>query len=118
MTASQDVEILTVEVSDVLIAAGRLPNIASLNLDSVGIEVDDKGFIEIDKQYKTTAEPVWELGDVTGMPMFTHSARGDAELLYRHLVKDEEIDHTEHYVPHAIFTSPSVGRIGLTEEDA
>lgn len=118
VTAKQNSETLTVEASDVLIAAGRQPNSDTLNLDAVGVEMDEKGFIEIDEQYKTTAESVWALGDVTGMPMFTHSARDDADLLYQHLINDEAIDHTERHVPHAIFTDPSVGRVGLTEAEA
>lgn len=118
ITTEQSGETLTTVASDVLIAAGRQPNTDDLNLDDVGVETDEKGFIEIDEQYKTTADSVWALGDVAGMPMFTHSARDDADRLYRHLVEEKEIDRTDRHVPHAIFTDPSVGRVGLTEEEA
>ncbi|WP_306061039.1 dihydrolipoyl dehydrogenase [Natronococcus wangiae] len=118
VTASRGNETLTVDASDVLIAAGRQPNSDGLNLNDVGIETDEKGFIEIDEQYETSAESVWAVGDVTGMPMFTHSARDDADLLYRHLTNDEEIDRTDRHVPHAIFTDPEVARVGLTEAEA
>lgn len=118
VTAKQSGETLTVEASDVLIAAGRQPNTDGLNLDGTGIETNEKGFIDIDEQYRTTAESVWALGDVTGMPMFTHSARDDADRLYRHLVEDESIDRTDQHVPRAVFTDPPVGRIGLTEAEA
>lgn len=118
VTANQTGETLTTEASDVLIAAGRQPNVDGLGLDDVGVETGEDGFIETDEQYETTADSVWALGDVTGAPMFTHSARDDADLLYRHLVKGEDVDNTERHVPHAIFTDPSVGRVGLTEEQA
>ncbi|MFU8869874.1 dihydrolipoyl dehydrogenase [Natronococcus sp.] len=118
VTANQNGETLTVEASDVLIAAGRQPNTDGLGIDDAGIETNEKGFIDVDEQYRTTAETVWALGDVTGMPMFTHSARDDAELLYRHLVEDESIDRTDRHVPHAVFTDPPVGRVGLTEAEA
>lgn len=118
VTANRDSETLTIDTSNVLIAAGRQPNSDDLNLDDVGIETDEKGFIEIDNQYETSVESVWALGDVTGMPMFTHSARDDADLLYRHLTNDEEIDRTDRHVPHAVFTDPEVARVGLTEAEA
>lgn len=50
--------------------------------------------------------------------MFTHSARDDADLLYRHLLHDETIDATDRVVPHAVFTDPQVGHVGLTEQEA
>lgn len=80
--------------------------------------LDDRGFVEVDDQFRTTADSVYAVGDVSGPPMFTHSARDDADLLYRHLVHGEEIDATERVVPHAVFTDPQVGRVGLTEREA
>ena len=118
VTASRNGETLTVDASDVLIAAGRRPNTDGIGLEKAGVETDELGFVKADEQYETTADGVWALGDVTGMPMFTHSARDDAALLYRHLVKDEEIDRTDRHVPHAVFTDPAVGRVGLTEAEA
>ncbi|WP_229504791.1 hypothetical protein [Natrinema versiforme] len=50
--------------------------------------------------------------------MFTHSARDDADLLYRHLAKDEEISIEGRTVPWAVFTDPQVGHVGLTEQEA
>ncbi|UPV76939.1 hypothetical protein M0R89_20785 (plasmid) [Halorussus limi] len=49
--------------------------------------------------------------------MFTHSARDDADLLYRHLAKDEEISTEGRTVPWAVFTDPQVGHVGLTEQE-
>ena len=116
--ATEDAETMTVEASHVLIAAGRQPNSDTIGLDKVGVETDERGFIEVDEQFQTTVDSIWALGDVVGGPMFTHSARDDANLLYRHLIKDETINTHDRIVPHAVFTDPQVGRVGLTEEQA
>jgi dihydrolipoamide dehydrogenase len=108
----------TATASDVLVAAGRQPNTDDLGLERAGVETDEDGFVEVDEQFRTTADSVWALGDVTGPPMFTHSARDDARLLSRHLVDGEDIDADDRHVPHAVFTDPQVGRIGLTEREA
>jgi len=50
--------------------------------------------------------------------MFTHSARDDADLLYRHLAKSEEISTKGRTVPWAVFTDPQIGHVGLTEQEA
>lgn len=118
VSATEGRETVTVDASHVLIAAGRQPNSDTIGLEKAGIETDEKGFIEVDEQFQTTADPVWALGDVVGGPMFTHSARNDADLLYRHLIKDKTIDAHDRIVPHAVFTDPQVGRVGLTEEQA
>jgi dihydrolipoamide dehydrogenase len=118
VTAEADGETTTVTVSDVLVAAGRQPNTDGIGLEHTGVETDERGFVEVDEQFRTAEDSVWALGDVTGPPMFTHSARDDAALLHRHLVKGEEIDADDRHVPHAVFTDPSVGRVGLTEAQA
>lgn len=118
VTARGNGETMTVDASEVLIATGRQPNTDTLALDQTDVTTDEKGFVEVNEQFKTTDGSIWALGDVTGMPMFTHSARDDAELLYRHLIKDESIDADDRHIPHAVFTDPQVGRVGLTEEEA
>ena len=109
-----------------LIAAGRTPNTDTLNLDAAGVEVDERGFIVVDKAYRTSADGVWAIGDVVGGPMYTHSARDDADRLYRRIVKGETEDSeaddattsTGRHVPHAVFTDPEVAAVGLTEAEA
>ncbi len=105
--------------SHMLVAAGRTPNTVDLGLEAAGIETDAKGFISVDRLFRTTAEGVWAMGDVTGEPMFTHTARDDADLLYRILLKDDEDASWEgRVVPHAVFTDPEIASVGLTEAEA
>ena len=111
-------ETFTVTTSDVLLATGRQPNTDAIGLNKAGIETDEEGFVETDDGFETTADGVYAIGDVAGPPMFTHSARDDADLLYRHLAKDEEISTDDRVVPWAVFTDPEVGHVGLTEQEA
>lgn len=107
------------DAARVLLAVGRRPSTDSLGLAVAGVETDDLGFIAVDFRFHTTADGVFAIGDVTGQPMFTHSARHDAELLYRILVKDDANASTEfRVVPHAVFTDPEVASVGLTEAAA
>jgi mercury(II) reductase len=102
-----------------LVTVGRTPNTDPLGLSGPGVDVDDQGFIQVDSRFRTTAEGIYAIGDVTGRPMFTHSARDDADLLYRILIKDDADASTDgRVVPHAVFTDPEVASVGLTEAEA
>lgn len=103
--------------SHFLLAVGRTPNTGGLGLDDAGVAVDGKGFVVVDDRYATSAEGVYAIGDVVGPPMFTHTARDDAALLYRSLFKGDA-GVAARLVPHAVFTDPEVGSFGLTEEVA
>lgn len=111
-------EEFTVTMSEVLLAAGRQPNTDDIGLDEAGIETDERGFIETDDGFETTADGVYAIGDVCGPPMFTHTARDDADMLYRHLAKAEAISTDDRVVPRAVFTDPQVGHVGVTEQEA
>ena len=111
-------ETFTVTTSEVLLATGRQPNTDAIGLVEAGIETDEQGFVVTDDGFETTADGVYAIGDVVGSPMFTHSARDDADLLYRHLAKDEEVSTDDRVVPWAVFTDPEVGHVGLTEQEA
>jgi len=109
---------VSVTASDVAPAAGRTPNTDGLQLEDIGASLDENGFVETDDSFRTTADGVYAIGDVSGPPMFTHSARDDADLLYRHLAKSEEISTKGRTVPWAVFTDPQIGHVGLTEQEA
>lgn len=109
---------VSITVSDVALATGRTPNTDGLRLEDVDVSLDDRGFIETDDSFRTTADGVYAIGDVSGPPMFTHSARDDADLLYRHLAQAEAISTEDRTVPWAVFTDPQVGHVGLTEQEA
>ncbi len=102
-----------------LIATGRVPNSDGLGLEHIGIQPDDHGFVGVDDQLRSIqGENVWVLGDLRGGAMFTHTARDDADVVYRNLYRDGECTIADRVVPHAVFVDPEVGSVGLTEQQA
>jgi pyruvate/2-oxoglutarate dehydrogenase complex dihydrolipoamide dehydrogenase (E3) component len=109
----------TVEGSQLLVAAGRQPNSDGLGLEAADVELDAAGFVKADERLRTTRPGIWALGDVIGPPMFTHSARDDAQVAYRNVFKgQDDASVAGRVVPHAVFTDPEVASAGLTEHEA
>jgi pyruvate/2-oxoglutarate dehydrogenase complex dihydrolipoamide dehydrogenase (E3) component len=101
-----------------LIATGRTPNTDNLGLEHLSLEPDEHGFLPVDDRLRTQAEDVWALGDIRGGPMFTHTARHDADIAYRTTFRHQDRSTAGRVVPHAVFTDPEVGSVGLTEPAA
>lgn len=102
-----------------LIATGRVGNTDGLHLDAAGVTRDAKtGFISVDEQLRTSQPHIWAIGDVKGGWMFTHVATYDGPIAALNAVK--ELGRTVDYrvVPRAIFSSPTLAAVGLTEEEA
>jgi dihydrolipoamide dehydrogenase len=101
----------------VLVAVGRRPLSDDLGLDEAGVERDERGFVEVDRQGRTTAERIFAIGDVSGEPMLAHKASRDgrvaAEAVAGH---PAERDHLA--IPAVVFTDPEVAWCGLTETAA
>jgi pyruvate/2-oxoglutarate dehydrogenase complex dihydrolipoamide dehydrogenase (E3) component len=104
--------------SDVLVAAGRTPNSDHLGVEHLGVDPDDRGFVAVDDHLHADAEDVWVLGDLRGGPMFTHTARDDADAVYRTVFKRQDRSIAGRVVPHAVFVDPEVASVGLTEQAA
>jgi pyruvate/2-oxoglutarate dehydrogenase complex dihydrolipoamide dehydrogenase (E3) component len=101
-----------------LVATGRAPNSDQIGLESLGLETGPAGFVPVDSHLRARAEDVWALGDLRGGPMFTHTARDDADVVYRHVFREEQRTTQGRVVPHAVFVDPEVGAVGLTEAQA
>ena len=104
--------------SHILVSAGRTPNTDSLNLAAAGVEVDRRGFIEVNDQLETSAAGIFAIGDVKGGPAFTHISYNDYLVLYENLVKGGNRTVKNRLVPYTVFTDPQLGRVGITEQDA
>jgi pyruvate/2-oxoglutarate dehydrogenase complex dihydrolipoamide dehydrogenase (E3) component len=104
--------------SHLLVATGRRPNTDDLGCDAAGIALDAHGFIPVDDHYRTSAEGVYAVGDVTPGPQFTHASWDDHRRLFDHLVRGGGKKRSERLVPITAFTDPQVARVGLTEQEA
>ncbi|TYL37389.1 dihydrolipoamide dehydrogenase [Natronococcus pandeyae] len=110
-------EDVTVTGDTLLIAAGRRPNTDLLNLEATGVETDERGFVATDKYLRTTAEGIWALGDIVGEYLLKHNANHEAGTVVRNLFSDdlEPVDYTA--MPFAVFGSPEVAGVGVTEQE-
>jgi pyruvate/2-oxoglutarate dehydrogenase complex dihydrolipoamide dehydrogenase (E3) component len=107
-----------ITVSHILIATGRTPNTAELQLDKTGVEVNPQGFIKVNNQLETSTSGIYALGDVKGGPSFTHISYNDFTIVYRNLIKGADLNISDRPVPYCMFTDPQLGHIGLSEQDA
>ncbi|MGB3439601.1 MAG: mycothione reductase [Actinophytocola sp.] len=109
----------SVSTDVVLVAIGRTPNSDLLNLPAAGIEVAPSGHVVVDEFQRTTAAGVWALGDISSPWELKHVANHEARVVRHNLLNPAapiEADHR--FVPHAVFTSPPVASVGITEEEA
>ncbi len=107
----------TVEGSHLLVAAGRRPNIDSLDLTAAGIKFNANG-VTVNKQLKTTNKKVYAIGDAAGGPRFTHVASYHANLVIRNALFRLPTKVDLSAIPHVTFSDPELAHVGLTEADA
>jgi mycothione reductase len=109
---TQDVDVL-------LFATGRTPNSDLLDLDAAGVDMDEDGFVVVDAYQRTTAPGVWALGDASSPLQLKHLANLDARIVQHNLLHPEALQVSDHrFVPSAVFSSPQVAKVGLTEQEA
>jgi dihydrolipoamide dehydrogenase len=101
----------------VLVAVGRKPNSSDLGLEKAGVEVDDKGFIKVNEQRRTTAEKIFAIGDVAGEPMLAHKATYEGKIAAEAILGEKAV-YDVRAVPAVVFTDPEVAWCGLTETEA
>ncbi|HVW13375.1 MAG TPA: mercuric reductase [Mucilaginibacter sp.] len=107
-----------IECSHVLVAVGRAPQTAALNLDKTGVETDERGFIRVNDHLETNVKGIYALGDVKGGPAFTHISYNDYTIVYRNLVEGTDYNTKDRPIPYCMFTDPQLGRVGLSEAEA
>jgi len=101
----------------VLVAVGRYPNSRDLGLDKAGVEVDERGFIKVDKQFKTTVPRIFAIGDVIGNPMLAHKAQHEGNVVADILAGKNEVFEPR-AIPAVVFTDPEIAWAGYTESEA
>ena len=109
----------TVDADVVLVAVGRTPNSDTLNPAAGGIAVTPTGHVVVDQYQRTSADGVWALGDISSPFELKHVANHEARVVKHNLLNpDAPIESDHRFVPHAVFTSPQIASVGLTEEQA
>ncbi|WP_116475259.1 dihydrolipoyl dehydrogenase [Zobellella maritima] len=101
----------------VLVAIGRTPNGKSLDAEKAGVNVDERGFINVDKQLRTNVPHIYAIGDIVGQPMLAHKGVHEGH------VAAEVIAGMKHYfdpkvIPSIAYTEPEVAWVGVTEKEA
>ncbi|MFL6144561.1 MAG: mycothione reductase [Labedaea sp.] len=109
----------SVEADELLVAVGRVPNSDLLDLAAAGVAVDQYGYVVVDEHQHTTAEGVWALGDICSALQLKHVANHEARIVQHNLLHPDQRRAADHrFVPHAVFTSPQIASVGLTEQEA
>jgi dihydrolipoamide dehydrogenase len=113
--AEKDGEEIEFEADEILMAAGRVPNSDTLEVENAGIETTERGFIQTDSEMETSVEDIYALGDIADNWMFKHSANHEAQTVFRNLLSSGyKVDYPA--MPHAVFTSPQIAGVGKTEQ--
>jgi mercuric reductase len=107
----------SIEVSHVLLASGRLPNVEELELERIGLETGPSG-IAVDDHQRTSVEGIWAAGDVVAGPMLTPIAQYQSRIAIVDMFGDGSLRADYSVLPTAIFTDPELGGVGLTEAEA
>jgi pyruvate/2-oxoglutarate dehydrogenase complex dihydrolipoamide dehydrogenase (E3) component len=106
-----------IEGSDLLVAAGRIPNTAGIGFEEAGVKLDGRGYIRVNERLETTASGVWALGECAGSPQFTHASVDDFRIIRDNLAGGERSTR-DRLVPYCLFSDPSLAHVGLSEREA
>ena len=102
-----------------LFATGRIPSTDRLQVANTGVAVDQSGFVKTDEYLETSVPGIWALGDIVGKYLLKHSANLEAAYVANNIFNpDRKVAVDYHAMPHAIFASPQVACVGVTEQEA
>ncbi|MDQ2857422.1 MAG: dihydrolipoyl dehydrogenase [Candidatus Eremiobacteraeota bacterium] len=108
----------TREFETALVAVGRRPVTDNLNLPAAGLSTDDKGFLAVDAQRRTSVPGIYAIGDVTGAPLLAHKAMKEGVVAAEVISGDISSAFDPVAIPNCVYTDPEVATIGLSEEEA
>lgn len=106
------------EAEMLFVGTGMQSNADLLDVHATGVETDERGYVKVDRYLQTTAPGIWAMGDITGLHMFRHTANYESQVVWYNMNSAEKAETDEHAIPHAIYTYPTVGSVGMTEEGA
>jgi dihydrolipoamide dehydrogenase len=108
----------SVSVDLVVMSVGRRPFTDQLGLDGSGVDLDERGFVQVDRRCRTSAEGVWAVGDLVPTPALAHVGFAEGIVAIKDILGEEPLPVDYDRVPWCIYTHPEVAYAGLTEEQA
>jgi dihydrolipoamide dehydrogenase len=99
------------------VAVGRVPNTADLGLENTLVETDEKGFIRVDSQLRTTENNIFAIGDVAGGPLLAHKASFEGKVAAE-VINGEDAEVDYRVMPYVIFSDPEIAYTGLQPKEA
>jgi len=108
----------TNEIADkILVAVGRKANVSGLNIEGIGIQLDQRGFVKVDEKMTTNIKGIYAVGDITGPPYLAHRASKQG-IVAGEVIGGLASVYEPQALPSTIFSEPEVASVGLTEEEA
>ena len=101
----------------VLVAVGRRPNGKGIGAEKAGVDVDERGFIAVDRQMRTNVRHIFAIGDIVGQPMLAHKASHEGKVAAE-VASGKKTHFDARVVPSVAYTDPEVAWVGITEEQA
>ncbi len=115
----QDGTSRTIEADALLVATGRIPNSDQLRVEATGVRCDPAGRVIVHDDYQTDVEGIWAFGDLSNHFQLKHVANAEAKIVFHNVAHPDDVRLRDEFaVPHAVFGSPQVASVGLTERDA
>jgi mycothione reductase len=108
-----------IEAEALLVAVGRRPNTDQLDVAATGLPTTDAGYLVVDEYQRTPVPGIWALGDISSSWQLKHVANHEQRVVQHNLLHPGDLVASDHrFVPHAVFTSPQIAAVGLTEQAA
>ena len=101
----------------VLVSIGRKPNGSNIGADKAGVNVDERGFIAVDKQMRTNIPHIFAIGDIIGQPMLAHKATHEGKVAAE-VIAGHKVEFVAAVIPNVAYTDPEIAWVGLTETEA
>ena len=115
MESEQDKKQVKDKFNVVLMSIGRKPNTEELNLEKIGVKLNDQQAIDVDQQYKTSVDNIYAIGDVAPGPMLAHKAEEEG-IACVEIINGQKTHMNYDTIPAIVYTNPEVASVGKTEE--
>lgn len=106
-----------IKAETLMLSTGFIANTEGLNLESTGVETDERGNIVVNNFMQTTKPNIYAIGDIIGKTQFTHMALRESKIVIHNIFNENKIPVSFENIPYAVFTDPPIGSVGKTEQE-